>query len=349
MKHFITIRLLGFNDSDRSKFESLLTIAENMLDVPWRLTDAVEADFYLLKGKLKSQMNQDHLLKTLPSQRCIFYTEQKTNGPYHEILVDKNNTPYLRSIIELFKSLTINKSSLTADKDVSKATVSHPSDSSPVASQQSVREHAVESDRFDPEEGLLGLLLNNRDFIKAYDLDKAGYITRLYVDPVNKHYYYKDDLEKLEFFFAQAITPLQDVLSEQQLQLAVANQNLRPLPLSNLLWYGAFVSSKGRLLKGHRIDEIVHLKRWPDISLPGSRKLIKLAAFMQSNAVDLSTIRQQTGIGEDQVYNFFNACKVIDLIEYSQKAEMHEKNLDDNQRQLFAKIGKRLTQTENGQ
>lgn len=346
VKRFITIKLLGFNDSDRSKLESLMTLAENMLDIPWHLTETMDADYYLLKGNLKSQMSHDQLLKTLPPEQCIFYSEQKSDSPYHEILVDKNSTPYLRSIIELFKKLSLKTLSPAHAGVIAEAIVPEVSTQEIGKTTQTIHQEAAISDYFDPEQDWLGVLLNKQTGIQEYTLNNAGYVCKLYVDSDSKCYYCNDDLEKLERFFTEASIPNPTIISADRLHSVISEQNLKPLSLNNLLWYGAFVSSKGRLFKEHRAGDNVHLKRWPDVSLPGARKLIKLAAFMQSNAVDLSTIHQQTGIPVDQINNFFNACKVIGLIEYSQKTEVHEKNLDDGQRQLFAKIGKRLKQAE---
>lgn len=344
MKQLITLRLLGFDDGERLKFESLLTIAENMLDIPWQLSDRADADYFLLKGSLKSQMIEDALLKTLSPEQCIFYSEHKTDGPFHEILVDRNNTPYLRSIVELFKNLTHNQCEAVDESSVEEAGVSESPDV-----KQSTQAQPTPSDTFDPEQGWIGLLLAQQEAIQVYELNSYGKLIELYVNPIKKLYYCEDELENLALCFSGNDKPKQQLLSEQQLQSLILEQNLKPLPLSNLLWYGAFISSKGRVMKGLQANDIIHLKRWPDISLPGSRKLIKLAAFMQSNAVDLETIQQQTGIPMDHVNNFVNACSVIGLIEYCQEAEVHEKNLDDSQRQLLARIGKRLKQAENDQ
>lgn len=348
MKNIITIRLLGFNDSDRSKFESLLTIAENMLNMPWRVSESVDADYYLLKGNLKSQLDQDKLLKNLPREQCIFYSEQKTEHGFHEILVDKNNTPYLRSIIEL-----LNKLSLTdIDHDKKSATFQTDADQQPVETAihyATFSDEHTEEDRFDPEQGLLGLLIAEHNELQAFELNDADHTGKLYVDSTNKRYYCQDELADMARYFSETVAITQRSISDQRLQQVVIEENLKPLPLSNLQWYGAFASSKGRMIKEHQPMDIVHLKRWPDISLPGARKLIKLAAFMQSNAADLPAIQQRTGIPIDQIYNFFNACKVIGLIEYSQQREIHEKNLDDAQRRLFAKIGNRLKNNNNKQ
>ena len=99
------------------------------------------------------------------------------------------------------------------------------------------------------------------------------------------------------------------------------------------------------MIKGYQKGDIVHLKRWPNINLPGCKQLIKLAAYMQSNAVDLDTVQVNTSIPIAQIYNFYNACKVIDLIGHSQTSDIHEKNIDAEQKQLLDRIGKRLNQT----
>ena len=90
----------------------------------------------------------------------------------------------------------------------------------------------------------------------------------------------------------------------------------------------------------------MHLKRWPDINLPGCRGLIKLAAYMQSNAVELKVVQEKTGFSMQQVYDFYNACYAIGLVENVQKTDVFEKDLSDQHRQLFSKIGKRLNQAK---
>lgn len=99
------------------------------------------------------------------------------------------------------------------------------------------------------------------------------------------------------------------------------------------------------MLKGYPKDQAVQLKRWPDMSLPGCRQLLHLAAFMQSNRVDLETIAVQTQPPLEQVYDFYNACEIIGLIIKGDRAEIHAKQLNTEQRSLLAKIGKRLGQT----
>jgi hypothetical protein len=65
---------------------------------------------------------------------------------------------------------------------------------------------------------------------------------------------------------------------------------------------------------------------------------------MQSNAEDLETIQTKTQFSISQVYDFYNACEVTQLIAHGQVRESHDKQIDTEQKQLFARIGKRLGQ-----
>ncbi|MGR8935350.1 MAG: hypothetical protein ACU837_13305 [Gammaproteobacteria bacterium] len=332
-KSFLTIKPIGFNEQERIKFASILNLAERRLDKPWQLTEAAESDFYLLPEHLKLLRGKDNKLTSLPLQKCIFYTNKNTHAGYHELLVDKNKVPSLKALVELFNNLSAAETVL--EQKAAETTITNieiPADG----------ERQTEANYFDPERGFLGILLSNADGIKEYILKTSDADDNIYVDRKNKLYYYNKSLENLEPFFSEYCTPSTHNISEQQLQELISCENLKAGTLRSLLWFGAFISSKGKLIKGHDENAIVRLKRWPDINLPGSRKLIKLAAFMQSNSVDLNTIQQRTHIPVEQIYDFFNACKIIDLIEYSQQIDVHNKQLDDSRRQLYAMIEKRL-------
>ena len=129
-------------------------------------------------------------------------------------------------------------------------------------------------------------------------------------------------------------------------QQDVSNKSLKAQPLKNLIWFAVFSCSQGCAWKGYQESDIVHLKRWPDINLPGCRELIKLAAYMQSNAVELSIAQEKTGFSMAQIYNFYNACYAIGLIEHVQQSDVFEKKLGDDKRQLFSKIGNRLNKAK---
>lgn len=332
-KPFLTIKLIGFSDAERIKFESILTLAESKLNTPWKLTTATEPDFYLISNNLRPQINKDNFLESLPRQQCIFYTGNKTDSQDYEILVGSDNIPHLRSLVEVLNSIS---SSNHQQNEIS------PSYSEILDQDSQKSAQQAESNYFDPEQGFIGLLLSKHEHIQEYKLIDSVSVSKLYVDSKNNNYYCKYTLGDLEPFFAEKKYIIKRNISAQQLQEIISSENLKSNPLNNLLWHGTFISSKGRLIKGHNETAIVRLKRWPDMNMPGSRKLIKLAAFMQSNSADINTIQQKTNIPIDQIYNFFNACKIIHLIEYCETTDLHKKTLDDNQRQLYAMIEKRL-------
>jgi hypothetical protein len=58
----VRLKLVGFSESDKAKFTSILTIAESRLDVPWHVVDSANADFYLLNLRLRALINQDATL-----------------------------------------------------------------------------------------------------------------------------------------------------------------------------------------------------------------------------------------------------------------------------------------------
>ena len=67
------LKLVGFSDSDKMTFESILSLADNRLEKSWQITLAKDdVDFFVLSNRLRSQFNQDKLLQTLPREQCIF-------------------------------------------------------------------------------------------------------------------------------------------------------------------------------------------------------------------------------------------------------------------------------------
>ena len=102
----IRLKLIGFNNDDRSKFESIFSIAQNKLDVTWQIVDSLEADFYLLGYRLRTQIDKNTLLKTLPRNKCIFYTFKETECEDNELIVGKQNLPSLRSLLSVLNKLS---------------------------------------------------------------------------------------------------------------------------------------------------------------------------------------------------------------------------------------------------
>ncbi|MDD5271680.1 MAG: hypothetical protein PHU14_03060 [Methylovulum sp.] len=88
----------------------------------------------------------------------------------------------------------------------------------------------------------------------------------------------------------------------------------RPLP--ELLWYATLCASEGQLLQGCHADTPVHLMACPDFSRFFHRADDPiLAAFMLDANVALTSIAAATGIPLPQIFDFYNACAIIGLIE----------------------------------
>ena len=349
---FISLKLVGFNEEDSAKFKSILSIAEFRLDIPWQIVDSVDADFYLLSSRLRNQMDQNAILHSLPREKCIFCTHDKIDNDDNELILAGDNIPSLVSLVLLFNRLT-----QTGTASISQVNNFTPPDPQPTRVDYISTHYSHESSEpiekailkvkiafFDPEQGLLGQLLSNEDNFTFFNLNNTAGSSKLYINVTDRTFYSSNKLEALDGLFSSDESLIPQSLTENELQQVILNEGLKAQPLDNLIWHITFNSSQGKIIKGYNPNDIVHLKRWPDITLPGCRSLIKLAAYMQSNAANLETAQQKTRFSIEQINNFYNACKVIGLIEQADQTDMHEKSLNDEKLQLFAQIGKRLNQ-----
>jgi len=326
--NMVTLKLLDFSDKDKARFASILTLAERGLTRSWAITNDMSADFFLIKERLLPFMDQHEVLKSLPRQQCIFIMHtgnNRTKTIGHQLYWGESEVPSLRLLVEFLNQLT------------SEEEAAHPASAQPLI--------APESDVFDHEQGFLGYLLAPANTPRAFKLNNEHAGIVLYIDAEQNRYYSNTALEQLKPYFFATDALLIENISAGQLHTAITAQTLKPQPLSHLLWFTAFASSQGKVIKSYQKGDIVHLKRWPNINLPGCKQLVKLAAYMQSNAVDLDTVQANTAIPMAQIHDFYNACKVTGLIDHCQVADIHEKNLSSEQKQLIARIGKRLSQT----
>lgn len=111
--------------------------------------------------------------------------------------------------------------------------------------------------------------------------------------------------------------------------------NLAARPLPELLWYAALCASRGQLLRGCRADDPVRLKRWPDFSmLPHRESFVALAGFMAEESANLMTVAESTGVALAEVFDFYNACAILGLIERGNVFEPQEYLLGLIQRSL---------------
>jgi hypothetical protein len=97
---------------------------------------------------------------------------------------------------------------------------------------------------------------------------------------------------------------------------ATSGSGLVARPLSELMWFATLSASNGQLLQGCHADVAVRLKEMPDFSRFYHRGYdLVLADFLLKKRADLPTAAQATGIPLPHVFEFYNACVVVGLIE----------------------------------
>jgi hypothetical protein len=98
---------------------------------------------------------------------------------------------------------------------------------------------------------------------------------------------------------------------------AEAAPSLAARPIQELLWYASLCASRGQLLQGCRADQPVRLKRCPDFStLPHGEHDLTLAVSMMAESADLFAVAEATGTPLPKVFDFYNACTMLGLIEH---------------------------------
>lgn len=193
------------------------------------------------------------------------------------------------------------------------------------AAKKSWLDNKLES--FEPASYLLGLLQNAVAKNQPSCFNCAG-ASPLYVLPAENRCYstvLKQQLDPLQKTLYSSYTKNIQVahLTEAVLTEEVKSHNLRPYPIDTALWLAALNCSHGRLIAGQIPDARIRLKHWPNfIVLPHDTVHVSLAAFMLKNSANLVTVAQKTHVPLENVVDFFNACKAIDLTIEEQVAEL---------------------------
>lgn len=350
----INLKLVGFSEFEERNIESVLSLAERGLLKNWRLVTAPPVDYYLLPESLNARMEQEDNLKALPRDRCIFTSKEESSADSASndmwLLCDSRSVPRIRSMIELFNLLCEDTLTERRNQGPSIGTVEAPpvNITATVAAVAEVTATPVLAEAFSPRQGFIGQLLGaaDKNGLLIYELNIPNSPGRIYVYPEQQVFYSPSSLDLLAPFFAadQALISCttRSQVTEAELEQLSEAEDLKPYTLRSLLWYGVYKSSQGRLLEGAAADKPVRLKRWPDLNLSDCQDLIKLAAFMQSNAVSLLVVAEKTGIPIKMIYDFYNACEIVGLIEQSSEADIHNKQLNPEKVSLFSKIRSRL-------
>ncbi|MGR8940962.1 MAG: hypothetical protein ACU83V_01520 [Gammaproteobacteria bacterium] len=350
----IKLKLVGFSEFEAQNIESVLSLAERGLLKKWRIVTDPPVDYYLLPESLSVRMSDEDGLKSLPRDRCIFSSKEErradSTGHVMRLSCDSRNVPRIRAMIDLFNVL--------CEETLAERKNQGPSMRTAEARRRNVTASAVaehvpaakpEDDKvFIPSQGFVGQLLAsmNMNGLLRYELTMPNSPGYIYVYPEQQVFYSPASLDLLAPFFTcdeKLIScTSKNQVTEAELEQVAEAEDLKPYTLRSLLWYGVFKSSKGRLLEGSSAEKAVRLKRWPDLNLADCQELIKLAAFMQSNAASLQTIAEKTNIPMSVVNDFYNASEVVGLIEHCAEADIHKKQLNPEKTGLFSRIRSRL-------
>lgn len=316
----ITIKLMGFNLQQIESFEAILSLSEQGLEHTWKIVDLDSADFFLFT----QEQNKDDIAQ--PYERCLFYSRAKSTEDDHLLLVDSYGLPRLRSVVEVFNRIATKTLAQTV---------------------KPIDEVIIQKQFFNPEGLLKRLLILTQDPLATkhplqHSLPISPQHPTIYTHVAKNIYYCSVDLEHLDCYVTND-TLLTRTLSDEELANKV--DGLSSKPLNNLIWYLSFKASQGDLLQGHSTQDIVCLNNWPDLSIVSCRSYMKLIAFMRNNAVPLIEIATHTQICVHDIYNFYNACYLIGLID--KKNVIERQCTIHKQRDLLNKISLRLKELDN--
>lgn len=329
----VTLKLIGFDQESRNSFSAVLTLAGRALKKNWQITEAEEADFFLLSAPSSAKANRENLLKGRLAGRFLFSVTENINQE-NELLVDDNHVPRLSVLVALFNKISAAENSAVAPQNVeSGSQVSNAADSDPLISESF----------FDPQQGLLGHLLAAEHQQLIVGLSNPPQYPPLYLDTAKNLYYSQNTLEQLAPYLAASATLIIKPVSATEMEKFITTESLKPFPLKDLIWYIVINTSEGRLIKGHSaIANIVALKSWPDLRLFKCLDYAKVATFMKNNAAPLQTIAAETAMAQAELNNFYNACYLMGLIETRNQIEINKKVRSSEHLDLLNKIGARL-------
>jgi len=319
-----TLKLVGFSKQAETFFEAVLQIIESGLDENWCLvaSDQDQADYQLFAPKVQPLLqNNDEASHCIICHRLSDSGALLPAGINHVVTVS-NEYPSAYAL-----RTTLNAISKQQAETATGCTKEKPEVFKPF--------------------GLVNWLLGDKpESFYACTLISDENRPPLYIDTTQGYYYHVDSLEVLQAYFNAAELKWHS-LEAKDFKTCRDRHNLQQPSgkLSNLIWYGVYWTSKGRLWQGHQATTPVQLKRWPDLSLPGCQQAIGLFAYMQNNSVSLETVQAQTQFERDLVYRIYNACYALGLIEHCTQTEFNPVTLSDKKQALLQAINQRL---ENG-
>jgi len=169
---------------------------------------------------------------------------------------------------------------------------------------------------FDPEQGLLGLLLMvRRDQVPAVIVEGAQRVI-LKIDPIADQVLSLVDDETLKRL---AQNPAQRLQARAPNSADIpANTPVRHLTLQALLWQVGAWTANGRLINRLHPNTPVQLKHWPNLTrLSMLPEALRLAAFLaRSPASPVLTVKMLR-VAPADLFNFLAASESLGLLRYS--------------------------------
>jgi len=318
----ITLKLIGFNELEQSNLKSILTLGARALHHEWQLVDSAMADFFLLSVASTAQFSNNDSLKSLPKARCIFcITDNQVEADY-VLKMDEKRIPGLRALADLLNragaEITDTVEPVIQTKAEPVAVVAQTDSPAPAQSPSVVKmpvEQAESGSFFEPQQGLLGHLLQPQAHYQVITLNHQIDCLALYLDMEKKVYYSHNSLEQLDAYVCASDEMLFiKSYDEEEFNECIVAESLKAQPIKNLLWCAGICLSKGKVIKAHAPRSIITLKSWPDLRLPKCMDYAKLAAFMKNNAATLELIAQHTQFPLADVHDFYNACYLIGIV-----------------------------------
>lgn len=327
----ITLKLVDFNATETRNLDSILTLAERSLNKTWKIVETETADFFLLSINSSKSINDDAVLQQLPRQQCLFCIAD--DQPYEQnknfLPVNEHGLPSLSILVKLFNQLS-EQEKATSDAQVPPALIEEKINS------------ADEISFFDFEKGFLGHLLNSKNDMFTIELTNKPDYSPIYINDAEASYYSRYPLDQLEDYVIATENLSIKPCSKIELKSYLNAENLKAQSLKDLIWYATIKTSAGKVIRGYSSDDIITLKKWPDLRLPHCLDYAKLATFMKNNAATLQIISEQTQFPLTKIYPFYNACYLIGLIELKFETDLNQKNIDTNRLSLLAQIETRL-------
>lgn len=93
-------------------------------------------------------------------------------------------------------------------------------------------------------------------------------------------------------------------------------------PLEELVWDCAYNLAEDGLLPGCRRDDVVQLRRWPNLTrLQAGKHGVRLAALLSSRPTSLVLASRILDLEEREVFRFYSACKYAGMIRTVNRVE----------------------------